>query len=198
MTFVPITIFMPCYLRPQRTQRALNCISRQTLEKFEAIILGDDCPYFNTYILPKKPFLLQSYNYVPHRGVGELVNHGIRMATGEYFVFMGNDDVIEDDHLEYYLSQIQGTDFDFVWFNDYTLEKFHKTKLKYASVGHSNIIVRTEFLRQMAPHKECHNQDWLLIEEMSAKGKYRKSTKRKATYHIMTNYNHWVDPENID
>src|SRR4051812_48086508 len=43
-----LTLSMPCYGRPMRTKRAIECILRQqTTFNWEAFISGDGCPVIN-------------------------------------------------------------------------------------------------------------------------------------------------------
>jgi hypothetical protein len=191
---------MACYQRPQRTRRAISCILSQTLGDWEAFITGDHCPCFGTYgDLLSDPRIRSSNTEKNYSGYGFFQhNLAIVRATGEYFVFMGNDDKIAPDHLEFYLSEIEGSDLDFVWFDDYTLGQYHSTSLMYCSAGHSNIVVRTAFLKQMPPHDPIQYTDWNLIHAMMQKGKYRKALRNHATYYIMTNPANRIDPENID
>jgi hypothetical protein len=45
-----------------------------------------------------------------------ITNNNIEFAQGKYFMFFANDDVILPNHFENYLSEIENSDYDFVYF----------------------------------------------------------------------------------
>jgi glycosyltransferase involved in cell wall biosynthesis len=193
-----VTISMPCYGRQIRTKRAINSIINQTEKSWEALIVGDNCPviqelidsgeYNNDYPIESK-FVLENLpiNY-GHCGYA-ITNMNIKRAVGEYFVFMANDDVILSNHLENYLSEIEGTDYDFVYFDSFTrYDGIRKSKLEINHIGHSELIIRTDFLRKMPEHTKDYGHDWQLIQNMINSGaKFKKATSEQTTYHVMSN-----------
>ena len=117
----------------------------------------------------------------------EITNENIMLALGEYFIFFANDDVILPNHFENYLSAIENTDYDFVYFNSLIVpnNQIRNAQLQYGHIGHSELIVKTEFLRQMPKHNAEYGHDWILIEEMAKRGKSVKSLCAP-TYHVMS------------
>lgn len=185
-----LTISMPCYGRPQRTLRAMECIANQTINGWEALIVGDGCPKFQNLWLSgafkdlidhsrnngNEMFVLP--NSVNKGGWGyNIINRNIQNANGKYFIFMSNDDIIKPNHFENYLSGIENTDYDFVYYDSYIepLDKNRNAELKNGSIGHSELIIRTDFLKQMPPHTPNYGHDWELIDNMIKAGaKYTK------------------------
>ena len=45
-----LSVSMPCYGRPQRTIRAINCIANQSINGWEAFVIGDGCPVMQDFI----------------------------------------------------------------------------------------------------------------------------------------------------
>jgi hypothetical protein len=92
------------------------------------------------------------------------------------------------NHFENYLSQIEGTDLDFVYFNSEVkpTNSLRVSRLEYGMIGHSELIIRTEFLRQMPTHNEHYGHDWALIQSMMLNGKNKKAENCPATYHVMS------------
>ena len=122
-----ISIVIPCYKRPARTRRIINCISRQTINNFEAFIIGDGCSDFQELLSDPiyqdwvKCMEVAGNNIISfnmdqnYGGCGyHIINYAIQNATGKYFVFTANDDIILDNHFEHYLSEIENTDYDMV------------------------------------------------------------------------------------
>ena len=114
-------------------------------------------------------------------------NTHINLAAGEYFIFMGSDDVLEPNHLENYLSFIKGTSLDFAAFDSYVepYKAVRNTQFQNGMIGHSELIVRTKFLRLMPKHEPYYGHDWVLVHHMmEAAGPqgYKKAVGRPPTY----------------
>lgn len=193
-----ITISVPCFARPQRTIRAIECIANQNINGWEALVVGDGCEVMKDFILSnyfsdivknansRGNDLKISNNPENKGGSGYYItNQNIQRAKGKYFVFYANDDVILPNHLENYLSEIEGTVYDFVYFNSY-IEPYNSIRdssLRFGGLGHSEIIIRTDFLRNMPPHNADYGHDWKLIEAMIKNdGKYKKAVNKPYTY----------------
>lgn len=195
-----LTLSMPCFARRKGTIRAVECIANQTINNWEALVIGDGCPIMQDFIdsnyfadiqkdcQAKGNDLYIANNPAPKGGHGyAITNNNIKIAQGKYFVFFANDDVILPNHFESYLSEIEGTDLDFVYFNSLVVpnNQIRNAQLQYGHIGHSELIVRTEFLRQMPKHNEHYGHDWTLIEQMAIAGKHLKS-ENSSTYHVMS------------
>lgn len=176
---------MPCYGRPLRTAWAIGSIQMQNMTDFEAIIGGDCCPYFDNVVMisginDDGRFL--NYNLSHNYGACgyHLTNIAIQTASGKYFIFLGNDDLILPTHFENYLSEIEGTDLDFVWFPWVSNQgRPYRFRLKSWKIGHAGLIIRTDFLKRMPPHEKDYNHDWSLVANMIKAGaKYKKGNDR--------------------
>lgn len=194
-----ITISMPCFGRPQRTIRAIESICNQSTNGWEALVVGDGCPVMQDYIFSnyfsdltrdanKRGNILNISNLAKNYGGHGyyITNLNIQRAKGKYFTFMANDDVILPNHFENYLSGIEGTEYDFVYFDSF-IEPYgglRNAELRYGGIGHSEILVNTEFLRKMPPHTAEYGHDWVLIENMinSSTNGFIKCTGKPATY----------------
>jgi hypothetical protein len=196
-----LTLSMPCYGRPQRTIRAINCIANQNINGWEALVIGDGCPVIQDFIDSEyfaglieqcsynENNLIIRNNPTNQGGHGFAVtNRNIEEAEGKYFIFYANDDIILPNHFENYLSQIENTDLDFVYFNSEVkpTNSLRFSRLEYGMIGHSELIVRTDFLRQMPMHNEHYGHDWALIQSMMQNGKHKKAEHSPATYHVMS------------
>jgi len=196
-----LTLSMPCFGRPQRTIRAINCIANQNINGWEALVIGDGCPVMQDFI--NSNYFLDVQNHCNEKGNSLIIqnnpanqgghgfaitNRNIEEAEGKYFVFFANDDIILPNHFENYLSQIEGTDLDFVYFNSEVkpTNSLRVSRLEYGMIGHSELIVRTEFLQQMPMHNEHYGHDWALIQSMIQNGKHKKAEGCPPTYHVMS------------
>lgn len=193
---------MPCYLRAKGTIRAINCIAAQTIDDWEALVVGDGCPILHDFIASnyfadiqaecaKRGNILDiSNNPINRGGHGfHITNTNIQKAAGKHFVFYANDDIILPDHFDNYLSAIEGTDYDFVYFNSFVNpnKTIRDAQLQYGMIGHSELIIKTDFLRCMPKHDEHYGHDWQLISTMASVGKYKKADAgHPPTYHVMS------------
>jgi len=196
-----LTVSMPCFGRPQRTIRAIECIANQTANDWEALVVGDGCQVMKDYLSSgyfndievecgkRGNDLIIVNNSVNQGGHGfAITNRNIQLAEGKYFTFFANDDIILPNHFENYLSQIEGTDLDFVYFDSFVAPRnaIRNAQLQYGMIGHSELIIRTQFLKSMPMHNELYGHDWQLIENMAKVGKHKKAVNCPPTYHVMS------------
>ena len=199
-----ISLVVSCYQRPQRTIRMINCIGNQTINNFEVFLIGDGCPYFQQ-ILESREYQLwvERMEKLGNRvitfnmdknygGCGyKIINYAIENATGQYFVFAANDDVIEPDHLEHYLSEIEDTDYDMVCYSTLVrpeADRVRVPRLAFSGIGHSEIVVKTTIAQSMPPHGPEYGHDWSFISSIINSGANIKVANNmlKQTYHIMS------------
>lgn len=201
-----VSLIVPSYLRPQRTQRAIECIMNQDMQDFEAYIAGDKCPFIQelinsgksleyTKMAADKGIKLSIFN-MPHHYAGygyQSRNTCVQLAYGDYVMFMDNDDVIEANHISNYYNSISETDNDLMYFDSWvdpieergTRGKLRETKIEEGLIGHAEIIVKSSILKALKPETSEYNHDWFYIKQMVDAGvKYEKSTN-KPTYKIM-------------
>jgi len=196
-----LTLSMASFGRPQRTIRAINSIANQTANDWEALVIGDGCSvmkdyldsgYFNDIRIEcsnRGNDLYIDNNPINQGGNGfAIINNNIKIAQGKYFVFFANDDIILPNHFENYLSQIENTDLDFVYFDSFVAPRnaIRNAQLQYGMIGHSELIVKTDFLRQMPTHNEHYGHDWALIQSMIQNGKHKKAVNCPPTYQVMS------------
>lgn len=194
-----LTISIPCWGRPLRTKRAIECILSQDINGWEALIGGDDCPYFQELIdsgyledvkkrAEEKGNILEYYQWMPHEGgCGyKITNHNIQNAKGKYIIFYANDDLILPSHFSNYL-EIQHTDLDYMYFDSYVapIKQPRISKLAPSQIGHSEIIVRTSVAQKARPHNPKYGHDWDFIYDIINIGKGKKSESNLTTYHVM-------------
>lgn len=193
-----ITISLPCYKRPERTIRAIESVLAQTVDGYELLITGDDCPEFKEAdyvqriyeicsIVPGLRNSIRFKNNPKHGGFWgtDIRNKHILAAQGEWFMFMGSDDVLLPNHLENILAGVEGTDLDFAYFDTYVEpnDAPRNAQLKHGMIGHSELIVRSSFLKTMPAHKPIYGHDFDLVQHMLLKtDKFKKLSGLPQTY----------------
>lgn len=197
MENVRISIVIPCYGRPERTRRIINNVLNQTINKWEAFIIGDGCPFFQKMIdsgevdnfitqAKKNGNILHCFNLDKnYGGCGyHITNYATKNAIGKYFVFAGNDDILYDNHFEHYLSEIENTDLDLVYYKTFVGpdNSIRNPILQRNYIGHSELIIKTELLRNFE-HTSKYGHDWELIDYLIKQGvKHKKAESNNYTY----------------
>ena len=192
-----VTLAVPCFERPKRTIRAIECVLNQDMNGWEAYFAGDNCPFIQELVDSGKAMeyikiakdngnRLAIFNMPHHYGYWGYQQRTtiVRLAESEYFMFMDNDDVIKPNHFRHYYDEISKTDNDFMYFNTWIdpIEnanapkgKLRDAKLEKGMVGHQELIIKTSVLKVMPPMSKVYEADWVLIDNMIKSGaKYQK------------------------
>jgi glycosyltransferase involved in cell wall biosynthesis len=203
-----IAICMPCYGRPERTKRAIECILAQTVNNWEAFIIGDACPQFEQLMKENNRALgdnswearaeqggnkIWMFNAQTHGGgwgyaIRNYVNH---YNNAEYLLYLDNDDTIEPGH---FYHRLQGIDrpypADFVYFNTKCVfaNFTRNASLVNGMIGHAELVIRSQFLKDHPEIQQTmeYGHDWKFIEQMiNAGAVYEKANTPYLTYNIM-------------
>ena len=165
-----ISLIVPCFGRPQRTIRAIECVMNQDFaHNWEAYFIGDNCPDLqkiiddgmaNTYIelAKSKGNKLAIFNLPFHYGKWgyECRSIGFRLTEALYIMFMDNDDMIKTNHFSNYYNAIANTKFDLVYFDTWLDPipnenggngKLRQSKMEFGFIGHQEVIVRSSLLK---------------------------------------------------
>lgn len=101
-----ISIIIPVYNSEKYLSFCLESILKQTYKNFEIIAIDDGSVDKSLDILKdyeKKYKNIRVYHQ-ENKGVGKTRNKGLTYVTGEYFTFCDNDDYLEEDYLESFIS----------------------------------------------------------------------------------------------
>ena len=171
-----LTLSIPCYGRPERTIRSINCIANQTVNGWEALVIGDGCPIMQDFI--DSNYFLDIQKDCEARGNDLYISNNLINKGGHGY---------DITNINIQLA-IEGTDLDFVYFDSFVAPRnaTRIAELQYGRIGHSELIVRTDFLRQMPPHNEHYGHDWALIQSMMQNGKHKKALNCPQTYRVMS------------
>lgn len=193
-----VSICMPIWDRPQRTLRAINSVFNQNINGWQLVLIGDGCPKFQQlldsgYIDKIKVQAIQSGNEVialnldkNYGGYGYYARNTFRtLATGEYTIYLDNDDVLKENHLVKYLSGIEKTDFDFCFYDTWIepINWHREAALAQGKIGHSEVIIKTSSLLRCPEETTEYGHDYTQIQRMVDSGaKYKKWDGAPYTY----------------
>lgn len=198
-----LTVSLRCWERPQRTRRMIDCCLAQESSGYEILVVGDGCPYIQEIIdsgeyAEKQIEMKQRGNSLiienleqNYGGFGyEVIRRNIESATGKYFLFLSNDDIILPNHFQNYLEFIESKpELDFAYFDTWLkpLEEKRVSKLEFGSIGHAELILKTEIIKKMKPHTSDYGHDWLFIKELILSGALgEKAVDKEPTYWVMS------------
>ncbi|WP_295722231.1 glycosyltransferase family 2 protein [uncultured Methanobrevibacter sp.] len=126
---VKVSVIIPVYNVEDYLQRCLDSIIYQTLDDIEIICINDESTDSSLEILKEyakrdNRIIIKSQE---NQGLSGARNHGIRIASGEYYYFIDSDDWIELDALEKLYYHAVSNDSEIVFFNFIEHLKSNKT-----------------------------------------------------------------------
>lgn len=115
-----ISIIIPVYKSEQFLEKCLNSIINQSFKNIEIIIVNDNSPdgsinIINKYLINYKNIKL--INKHVNEGVSVARNEAIKIACGEYILFVDSDDYIEKDALKILYEETSKNEVDIVIFD---------------------------------------------------------------------------------
>lgn len=201
MGTIRLAAIVPCYGRYERTKRLARQIAEQkncNKDEFLAVFAGDNCPDFQRLIgegffeqlNERSSVTLFAFNFTErYGGYGyKARNFAKKLHNIGHYIFIDNDDTIDSGHFSNYLSHIEGSDFDMVYFNSYVepYKGLRYAHLEDGRIGHSEIIVRGDMYRQIPEQDAEYGHDWRMIKSiLDAGAKVKFAYGSYPTYRVM-------------
>lgn len=107
------SVIIPVYNRPDELRELLGCLAAQTLPPFEVVVVEDGSTMRAEAVV--KDFIEKlnvRYFEKPNGGQGFARNYGMERATGEWFIILDSDALIEADYLEIVSRELSRQGFD--------------------------------------------------------------------------------------
>lgn len=112
-----VSIIIPVYNVEKYLARCLDSILNNTYKKIEIILINDGSKDNSQKIIKKYQEKYPTIIFAKeqeNKGPAEARNVAMKMATGEYIMFMDSDDFIEKDYIENYVKPLEEDDYDLV------------------------------------------------------------------------------------
>lgn len=111
-----ISIIVPVYNGEKFINKCVESILAQTYKNIEIILINDGSKDRSLEILKRLEEKHQKITVYDQEncGVANTRNKGIKYATGDYIMFMDNDDFIDPDYIETFVNEIRENDYDIV------------------------------------------------------------------------------------
>ena len=114
-----VSIIVPVYNGALYLERVIASVSNQTYEKIEMILVDDGSSdnsldiingFINTYKGEKRFKVVSQVN----QGISSARNYGIEVSTGDYIVFIDQDDFVADNYIKQLVNEIESKASDIV------------------------------------------------------------------------------------
>lgn len=112
-----ISVIIPVYNSEKYIEKCLESVLNQTYKNYEIIVINDGSKDNSKEILSKYqekyPEVIKHIEQ-ENKGVAKTRNYGIKLAKGEYIAFIDNDDYIDQDYLEKFVTEAENGQYDVV------------------------------------------------------------------------------------
>jgi glycosyltransferase involved in cell wall biosynthesis len=101
------SVIIPVYNRPDEVEELLECLVNQAYTNFEVVIIEDgSVTKCDKVVESFKEKLTINYYFQENTGQGFARNTGFKYATGDYFIILDSDALIESDYLQIVENQL--------------------------------------------------------------------------------------------
>lgn len=112
-----VSIIIPVYNVEKYLERCLDSILNNTYKNIEIILVNDGSTdnsqnIINEYVKKYPQIIIGKQQ--ENKGPAEARNVAMKIATGEYIMFVDSDDFVEKDYIEKYLDTLKEDDYDLV------------------------------------------------------------------------------------
>ena len=109
-----VSIIVPIYNAEKTVKRCIDSILNQSYKNFELLLINDGSKDQSLKVIKeykdKRIVVIDKKN----EGVARTRNLGIEKATGDYIMFIDNDDYIDNDYVDTYVNEIINSKSDLV------------------------------------------------------------------------------------
>lgn len=146
---IAVSVVVPIYNAERYLEETLNCIINQTLQNIEVILVNDGSTDGSQSIINK--FVEQDSRFdvviQSNQGGGAARNAGLKLAHGEYIIFLDADDIFDREMLEYAYKYAKSNGADIVFWRFASLDAYgvitHSTKKNIrenTNIANDNIL----------------------------------------------------------
>lgn len=155
-----VSVIIPVYNSEKYIERCIKSVLNQTFQEFELILINDGSKDNSQKILElykekyaDKIILVSQENM----GVAKTRNKAIKIANGQYIMFIDNDDYIDNGYIETHIKKIEETNADIVMsgYRRVNIDKKILFKQKLLNTNWSKYIV-------LAPWAKVYKREFLI------------------------------------
>lgn len=154
-----VSVIIPVYNASDSIEKCILSLENQTYKNIEIIAINDGSIDNSFDILKRLEKKYKNLKIIDKKNEGVSItrNKGIKMATGDYIMFVDNDDYIDIDYIETYIKEVLIFDYDIV-IGGYRRENSKKRIIK------KQILTDCEFSKYivLAPWAKLYKKQFLL------------------------------------
>lgn len=158
MSFHPrITVVTISFNAEKCIERTILSVIQQSYDNIEYIIVDGESSDGTMRIVEKYKSDISHYISEPDKGIYDAMNKGIKLATGDYLIFMNADDTFADNNVLQKIAEQTDSNSDVIYGNWRTITEYGIFANKPASLStldkkfglsHQAIFVRVSLLKQ--------------------------------------------------
>ena len=198
-----VSLVIPVYNSESYLSKCLDSVLNQTYKNYEIILVNDGSTDNSLEVIKSyKNMYPKIIKYVTKKnmGPGYARNEGIKMATGEYLMFVDSDDYIDNDYIERYMLPLSEEKYDLViggyryFDNKGVVEErhlFNNEWAKYLSIGPCGKLHNLEFILK---NNIRFSNDMVGEDRYFSMLSYAKTKKIKIIDYV--GYNYYQDNKN--
>ena len=189
-----ISVIRPVYNTGERLKRCLDSVVAQTFKDFECIVVDDGSTDQSPQVIDE--FAAKNSRFIaihkPNGGVSSARNEGLKVAEGEWVVFLDSDDTIKPNHVEAMLSVVEdGIDIVFTGFeqiasgNQTVKGHVYDRQTYKGKDGIAKFLDETEALNFMIPWDRMYRRSVIVKEGILFDTKLSLSEDRLFCYQYL-------------
>ncbi len=102
-----VSVMVRTFNRPDFLEEALQSLSRQTFQDFEAIVVNDGGDPQAGEVVKSSGLKNIRYYHAPHQGNAAVLNRAMEMAHGKFVTMLDDDDIFYPEHLEAHVNYLE-------------------------------------------------------------------------------------------
>ena len=189
-----VSIIIPIYNTGDKLVRCLESVLNQTLDDFECLMVDDGSKDQSPQVIDE--FAAKNSRFIaihkPNGGVSSARNEGLKVAEGEWVVFLDSDDTIKPNHIEAMLSVVEdGIDIVFTGFEQIAEENkiikghAYDRQTYKGKEGIAKFLDETEALNFMIPWDRMYRRSIIVKEGILFDTKLSLSEDRLFCYQYL-------------
>lgn len=148
-----VSVIIPVYNASRYIEKTLKSLVSQSFKDFE-IILVDDGSEDDSIEIINKFLLNHDFTFIidsqENKGVSSARNRGLELANGNYIIFLDDDDILTNNHIEnlYNSLKTNNSDLSFTYLSKINREGKYLTNISaYDSIKDLNLIDSDELIK---------------------------------------------------
>lgn len=159
-----ISIIVPVYNAEESIEKCITSIIQQSYKNFELLLINDGSKDNSIKILNKYKKKYDNIRVIDKKneGVSKTRNLGITKASGDYIMFIDNDDYIDYDYLERFINELD---------NDYDVIIGGYKRTSDNKIIYKQTLKNTEWSKYivMAPWSKLYKKEFIQMNKIEFK-----------------------------